>query len=306
MTHLAWIDAGSDSFLPAGAVVVQGKQVTLHASALGPRTPKEFQLYEVPSKAVEWALRQVRRRTRELVLRVPAVPNGFRRAPPQVRESAAAVMLASGGLLHRQRWQFSCGSHWSPLLRTPRMASITLSTSSSPGYATVGVTGTIAAPVDPQVEIHPVLPWVENDFRMTVVNLLAQEMFELPSPGVAHDVGSIPEIEGAAGFPEVAIPSPVVRSADGDDVESLVNVFSSYLPLDRPRNFEIELSTRSLFVQPYEEASFTATINPGTAGRWSMGFVALDVDTKEPVAASEVILFESDGSGTLTFFAEGV
>lgn len=319
MPNLAWIDWGKGALLPSGAVVPRGTPVVLHASALGRRVPRKFKLYELPSPAISWALRRFGADPYRLVLDIPALDNDERRAPPLVRESQLPVALTSEGPLHRQRWQFTCGPWSSPVIRTPRVSSLSVAATDVSTLGQVALQVNVAVPVDPVLQIEAVLPWAEGDLRLTVAQLLTTEMYGLPWDTAASALYSTPgfpyeaarrrrPIEWAFDVVDgVALPSTPRRLAeDPRDLEAVMSAFSPYLPQKRPDGFEIDFPRRVLALGAGELATLRADVVLGQAERIAVAFVALDAETKELIGASEVVVIYRTQRGELvTFFGEG-
>ena len=307
MPELAWIDWKKDSFLPGRGLVKPGKLVTLHANGLGKkRLPKAFVVYQVPSKCVSWALGRINRPSRVGVSRLAPRLNPGRLAPKHVVESATPLGLLSAGPFHMQRWQFDFGSHQSPIVRTGRMAAISikagLPTVDLGGNLPIGITveGTLATSTDPEVRLQPVFPWSDQSPLPSLRDLLRLEFQNLPSRQFRHELG--PRVEGEDSFLEQGIPtapSPFVL-ARTDESLPLFRELQEWLP-QRALGVEFTLDTPTFSLDEGEWQNFTAQLRVAQGSQFLMALAAIDTSSNELLGVSEFFgLF-----GGRIFFSEG-
>ena len=308
MPDLQWIEASSGAVLPSGSVLSPGKVAVMHGNSYSKsRHPKFFKLYRVPSKLVAWSLAQFRRPPEEELARSRAIRNPISRAPRLVLESAP-VVLTTAGLVHAHRWQFSAGSHRSPVIRTARVLSIRLNAAGAFGPGTVSISATVAASTDPDVRIEMVTSWSEVG-REVLTSLLAEELQELSSPGIRHDLQAGEFVEdNEIGISQtvptqryVVEPSYFVPMSF-IDAALFADAIREFLPDEPPFGFSSSFEPQEIHLEEGDRYRLNDVVINGRFGRpFVIGFVARDISTSELIGSSEFVIISDQG----VFFSEG-
>ena len=304
MPELAWFDLANQRLIPAQTVLENGKTVALQGSGYGRRLPKTFVLNRVPSKIVRWALVRANKPATFEALKPGAFPNPLRQAPQTVIESPP-VGLASAGVFHTHRWQFSAGSHRSPIIRTCRMGSasfkgaVTVPPSPHPPVASIGIEGTVQMAVDPHIRIEPVFPWPSSS-DWSLRTLITDELLSLPSPSITHEVGTATQTPSEL-HEDVLLPSPAPTMSPREALPVL-KVIEDYIQLEQSIGVEYEFERFEGFLDAGETAAFRMTLHvPTYSPPFAFAFAIIDTTTSSLIGSSEVALLMAGN----IYFTEG-
>ena len=266
--------------------------------------PLGFDVYRVPSKFISWALTQANRSPKYHVLRMGAEVNTRRRAPQVVIESPP-MLLEPPGLFHTHRWQFTAGRGVSSIIRTSRVASITLKAKgSSPGSTPIPggritIEGTVQAAVDPFLLIEQVTSW-GSPVALDLRDLLVQELASLPNPDIEHESGTLQYPVRDFGYAASTNDSPVFLVTP-QQADTLYRTINGLWSSSEPDGVDLAFEPVEMRLGDGEAMTFEFEI---VAQEYSPAFVLVYValsDKGDVQGWSEPMLFQ----GGQPFFLEG-